>query len=482
VYRLGGEEFAIIVAAGASVAAQVADRVRMGVSQERRLRLPTISAGVACFPDDAAGASALLHRADVALYAAKRTGRDRVVLFAPEHDADRSAAAAESTAALAHPPSGHVIRSIVRSELAALADAVGGIGVAVDRERVLAGACREVARVLAASSCTIRQLRAGCLAPVAASDARRGGYGYRADDFPLVRASLSDGRARAVAIGDAECDPAAADVLDAAGARAGLLVPLRMAGEPWGLLEVLDADRQTFDDDELCVAELIGGHIAAAVARLDHVDDLRRRYREAIAALASALDGRHAVDPHRALAVSDLAVRVGLRLRLPAEELRRVELTGLLHGLVLVGVPVDVLLADTPLDAGGREAVRGGAVDAAATLAEILPLADVPAAVRACRERWDGSGYPDGLAGEQIPVAARVVAACAAWIALNEARPWRPALGERRAERELRAVAGSQLDPASVAALLTVLVDLEAEASPPRLLRPRGAGDGARTS
>ena len=94
-------------------------------------------------------------------------------------------------------------------------------------------------------------------------------------------------------------------------------------------------------------------------------------------------------------------------------------------------------------------------------LADTLPL------VRAAHERWDGSGYPDGLAGDAIPIEARVVAACDAYGAMTSDRPWRRGLEHEAAIAELRRVAGSQLEP-DVAAAVCDAVDEGRESSPLR--------------
>jgi len=84
-------------------------------------------------------------------------------------------------------------------------------------------------------------------------------------------------------------------------------------------------------------------------------------------------------------------------------------------------------------------------------LAPVLPL------VRHGHERWDGDGYPDRLAGEAIPLGARIIFACDAWDAMTSDRPYRAAMPEERARAEMRRAAGSQFDPTVVDALLSVL-------------------------
>jgi HD-GYP domain-containing protein (c-di-GMP phosphodiesterase class II) len=92
-------------------------------------------------------------------------------------------------------------------------------------------------------------------------------------------------------------------------------------------------------------------------------------------------------------------------------------------------------------------------------------LADVGVVVRASHERWDGGGYPDGLRGEAIPLAARIVSACDAYNAMTTDRTYRKALPVEVAARELQANAGTQFDPAVVDALLAVVAVVEAESA-----------------
>ena len=102
-------------------------------------------------------------------------------------------------------------------------------------------------------------------------------------------------------------------------------------------------------------------------------------------------------------------------------------------------------------------------------LAPIEALANVVPVVRSSHERWDGGGYPDGLAGEEIPLGARIVAVCDAYRAMVEPRPYRPALDLEAARAELDRCSGTQFDPAVVTALLRVL---DAELESYELWRP----------
>ncbi len=99
-------------------------------------------------------------------------------------------------------------------------------------------------------------------------------------------------------------------------------------------------------------------------------------------------------------------------------------------------------------------------------LAPIERLADVRPVVRACHERWDGYGYPDGLAGERIPIEARIILVCDAFHAMTTDRPYRERLSNEEACRRLRAAAGTQFDPTAVDAFVRVLGRPQSAAKP----------------
>jgi response regulator RpfG family c-di-GMP phosphodiesterase len=103
--------------------------------------------------------------------------------------------------------------------------------------------------------------------------------------------------------------------------------------------------------------------------------------------------------------------------------------------------------------------------------------------VRSAAERWDGAGYPDGLAGNEIPLPSRIIFACDAYEAMTSERPYRPALSRRQALSELRQNAGTQFDPQAVAALCAVVEDDIGRYSPaPAPQSPAGPGRTRRGS
>ena len=143
-----------------------------------------------------------------------------------------------------------------------------------------------------------------------------------------------------------------------------------------------------------------------------------------------------------------------------------------LHDLGKIGVPDVILHKPGRLTAGEWDVMRKHPVWGAEALASVPGAAGVAAAVRGHHERWDGGGYPDGLAGEDIPVASRIIAVADAWHAMTSNRSYRRALDEEHARQELRDGAGTQFDPVAVKALLIVVKDREDRFSRPAPATP----------
>jgi HD-GYP domain-containing protein (c-di-GMP phosphodiesterase class II) len=151
--------------------------------------------------------------------------------------------------------------------------------------------------------------------------------------------------------------------------------------------------------------------------------------------------------------VVDLAVRLGERLHLAEEELRELRYAASVHDIGKVGVPDAVLRKPGPLDPDERRVLERHASEGADLLSRIPGLDRVATIVRHHHERHDGNGYPDGLAGEDIPLESRILAVADSFVAMAENRPYRPALSPLAASRELRRGRGTQWDPLVVDAL-----------------------------
>jgi HD-GYP domain-containing protein (c-di-GMP phosphodiesterase class II) len=137
---------------------------------------------------------------------------------------------------------------------------------------------------------------------------------------------------------------------------------------------------------------------------------------------------------------------------------QELEFAAMLHDIGKIAIPKHILHKPSSLTPDEFEIIKNHTIEGQFILDRVGGLLGrVGEIVRSCHERWDGTGYPDGLKGEQIPLAARVVFACDAYNAMTTDRPYRKALGPTAAVAELRANSGTQFDPEVVIALVKVV-------------------------
>ncbi len=184
---------------------------------------------------------------------------------------------------------------------------------------------------------------------------------------------------------------------------------------------------------------------------------LERGYLDTIRALASAIDAKDPYTRGHSERVSRLAVAIGRELGVDDDLLRALEFGGVLHDVGKIGIPERVLQKPARLTEEEYAVVRSHAQIGADIVSGVEFLKSTRPAIRHHHERWDGRGYPDGLAGEQIPLIARILGAADAWDACTSERPYHPAASEEQAIAMLGAVRGAQLDPAVLDALLRLV-------------------------
>jgi HD-GYP domain-containing protein (c-di-GMP phosphodiesterase class II) len=178
---------------------------------------------------------------------------------------------------------------------------------------------------------------------------------------------------------------------------------------------------------------------------------------EAVDALALELRLHHAPTADHSHRLASLARDVADRLRLGPLEATECELVAVLHDVGKLTIDPELLDWVGPLDDSQRERLRRHTIAGEELLAEVAGLEHLAGVVRATHEAWDGTGYPDRLSGEQIPLTARIVSAADSFDAMTSDRAYRSALPRREACRRMRRAAGAQLDPRVVDALLRVV-------------------------
>ncbi|MEP7198810.1 MAG: HD domain-containing phosphohydrolase, partial [Chloroflexota bacterium] len=263
-------------------------------------------------------------------------------------------------------------------------------------------------------------------------------------------------------------DAARAPLLAGEGFVAYYAMPLLARGQIKGVLEIFQRSAHSADSDWRNFLEALAAQAAIAIENTTLFNGLQRSnielklaYDDTLAGWSHALDLRDRETEGHTLRVTELALRLARTLGMNGDQLVQIQRGGLLHDIGKLGIPDDVLLKTGPLTDEEWEIMRRHPVYAFEMLQPIAflrPALDIP---YAHHEKWDGSGYPRGLKGEQIPLAARIFAVADAWDALISDRPYRKAWLLPEVRGHIRALAGIHFDPMVVDAFLKMMEEME---------------------
>jgi HD-GYP domain-containing protein (c-di-GMP phosphodiesterase class II) len=235
-------------------------------------------------------------------------------------------------------------------------------------------------------------------------------------------------------------------LVDAALTPVGLLVAIVAFDTPYAFLLALP------------LVGLLAFFARERTRRIDHALELGNAYRGTAFLLGDVIEADDAYTGSHSRDVVELVLGVAAELGLDARETRDAELTALLHDVGKIGIPGEIISKPGPLTDAEWEVMKTHTIEGERMLEQVGGLLGrVGRLVRSCHERWDGAGYPDGLLAEQIPLVARIVCACDAYNAMTTDRPYRTARSAGQALAEMERCAGTQFDPAVVAALATVV-------------------------
>ncbi|HYH58100.1 MAG TPA: HD-GYP domain-containing protein [Thermoleophilaceae bacterium] len=226
----------------------------------------------------------------------------------------------------------------------------------------------------------------------------------------------------------------------------GLLAALTAQDEPLAFLLVLP------------LVALLAIFARERSARIDQAIELSKAYRGTALLLGDVISDDDAYTGEHSYGVIALALQIADEMGLDEDERRLVEFGALLHDVGKIGVPKSIINKAGPLDDEEWAIMKQHTVYGQEMLDKVGgSMTDVGVIVRASHERWDGKGYPDGTAGEDVPRAARIVAVADTFSAITTTRSYRRAQSPEEAIAELRRCAGTQFDPAVVEAAVVVL-------------------------
>ncbi len=249
-----------------------------------------------------------------------------------------------------------------------------------------------------------------------------------------------------VSLGDLAIEVREVYLIDASLASLGLVVALAAQGRPWsvlliaplfGIMRLFSKERHT---------------------RLEQLIELGDAYRGTALVLGDVVEADDAYTGEHCKGVVRLALDVAEQMGLDARQRRNVEFGALLHDVGKIAVPKEIINKPGKLDDREWNIIKTHTIEGQRMLERVGGfMREVGEIVRSSHERWDGSGYPDGLSGQAIPLEARIVSACDAFNAMTTTRSYREAMPREEALAELACNAGSQFDPQVVDALVRAI-------------------------
>ena len=235
-----------------------------------------------------------------------------------------------------------------------------------------------------------------------------------------------------------------------------IAAPLLSGTRVLGAVAVGDREPERFDERDLLVLAGAAAQVTIALRNAEVVDRLRTTSLATIRALAAAMESKDHYTAEHAESLALTAVAVGQHLGLNSEDLCRLEYAALLHDIGKIGVPGAILNKPDQLTPAEFSEIAKHTILGERISSQVDDLKPVAGIIRSAHERWDGGGYPDGLAGQDIPLLSRILLACDAFDAMTSNRPYREALPVEAALIEVRACSGGQFDPGVVDALTAV--------------------------
>jgi HD-GYP domain-containing protein (c-di-GMP phosphodiesterase class II) len=232
-----------------------------------------------------------------------------------------------------------------------------------------------------------------------------------------------------------------------AGGQTFAVAPLALDGGRFGCIVVALPHEDHFSERQLKLLAGVAHQAKLALTNAGNFRSLEKTFLETVEALANALEANDEYTSSHARWITDLALKVGEGLGLDGRALKRLELGALFHDIGKIGIAETILSKPGPLTAAERRIIESHPELGEKIIAPIDRLEEVRPIVRHCHERYDGTGYPDGLEGEQIPIESRIILVCDAYHAMTTDRPYRKRLSGDEAMRRLEAGSGTQFDP-----------------------------------
>ena len=237
-----------------------------------------------------------------------------------------------------------------------------------------------------------------------------------------------------------------------------LHVPMAAGGKTRGVITIgLREGQKDISGDDLQMIQNLSSQVAMAVETAELKRKEERAYIETVAALAAAVEARDKYTRGHSRRVTEFSVEIARRMGKPDWFVKDLQSAALLHDIGKIGIPDTILHNTGPLPPDGMAYILGHPIGGENILKPVGSLSRLCPIVRHHHERIDGSGYPDGLKGEDIPIAARIISVADGFDAMISVRAYKPTRDREDAMKELVRCRGSQFDPACVDAFIDYL-------------------------
>jgi response regulator RpfG family c-di-GMP phosphodiesterase/putative methionine-R-sulfoxide reductase with GAF domain len=249
----------------------------------------------------------------------------------------------------------------------------------------------------------------------------------------------------------------AGKLLDPGAPFSKLDLPLKIGDKTIGVFELIRSASAEVDEGERRMLETLASQASIAIENARLFEDTQRTYYDTLRALAKALEARDDYTRGHSERVAELSLSIAHGMDLDEEDCNVIFNAALLHDIGKIGVRDAVLLSESPLTSSEMDIIRKHPTYSNTILGPLKFLGKVSEFVKFHHEAWDGSGYPNGLKGEDIPFISRIITVADAYDAMTSTRPYREAKTHLEALEELRRGAGKQFDPKIVDTFLKVM-------------------------
>ena len=284
--------------------------------------------------------------------------------------------------------------------------------------------------------------------------------GEKADKIKTIRLKLGEGIAGWVAqhkesiiINDVQNDPRffrGADQKSGFVTKTMICVPVLMKDKLIGVLQAINKRDTLFNDYDAELLKALANQVAVAIENAKLYNELKETFYEIVFALADTIEKRDPYTGGHTKRVMDYSLAIGKEMGLNKDEIERLKLAAILHDIGKIGIRDAVLLKDGKLTDEEFAIIKNHTIFGAEILQHVKKLEVILPGVKYHHEKFDGSGYPEKLKGEEIPLIARIIAVADTFDAMTTDRPYRKGLSSEVALSELKNKAGTQFDPIAV--------------------------------